>query len=544
MLEAGRKFAELTKRRTRGFEQTSRTVFVPPSQGGINTIDGAANAPIEDALRLINMIPQQYGTGVRKGYREWMPPVPLGDGIKTVMPWTSKSTDTDTSRLFVATSDGIYEATAPGVAPVKRFDFAVKSANAGWCTWHNYQTLAGAFLLIADLANGYIVYTGSTNTFAAGVITGPTPPVATLDFVTVWKNRVFLVQQDTGSAWYLPVGQITGNATEFNFGNKFKYGGHLKGIWNWTLDGGEGVDDYLVAISQAGDVVIYKGTDPSVAGEFVMHGVFFVGATPKGRRIANDYGGDLIVLSINGLIQLSKLIGGLPLTDAKVSLSYKVNQRLNTVMALTIDSFGWEVKSAPADQLVIVATPKQIGVPDMQFAMQTATNGWCQFADLPMLTGEAWRGRFYIGTADNRLYTYEGYVDHVQLADVGASANAIEWEALTTFNSYGAPALFKRIQMLRPQFVGSEVPTFFIRANYDFDISSIGGSPGYVVPAGGLWGTGLWDLALWGGGYIANQPPVGGSGVGRHISINLRGRSSNETVHVGTDVLFDVGGML
>jgi hypothetical protein len=540
----GKRYQEIAARRARAAKQRTQAVFLPPSQGGINAIDGAANVPPNDALRLINMVPQEYGTAVRKGYREHCPPVPLGDGIKTVMPFVSKTTDTDTSRLFCATSDGIYEITTPGAAPIKRFDFPVKTALAGWCSWHNFQTLAGQFLLICDLANGYIVYDGTANTFAVGVITGPTPAEVTLDFVTVWKNRVWLVQQDTGTAWYLPVGTFTGLAKEFNFGNKFKYGGHLKGLWNWTLDGGEGVDDYLVGISAGGDCVVYKGTDPDTAGDFNMQGSFFLGTPPRGRRIADDFGGDLLVLTSAGCLQLSKLIGGLPVTDEQVSISRKINPRLNQFMDRTLDLFGWEIRSFPREQLIILAAPQEVGRPPMQFVYQTATRAWSQFNNLPMLTGEVFKGKFYIGTLDNRVFTYEGYVDNVLLADAGASANAIEWEGFTSFQSYGAPATFKRIQMMRPQFVGTEVPAFFIQANYDFDISAITGSPGYVVPAGGLWNTGLWDGAAWGGGFIVDQPPWGGSGVGRHIAINMRGRSSNETIHVGTDVMFDTGGLL
>ena len=115
--QPGTALQEIAGRRKRAAKQRTQAVFLPPSQGGINAIDGAANVPPNDALRLINMVPQEYGTAVRKGYREHCPPVPLGDGVKTVMPFVSKSTDTDTSRLFCATSDGIYEITTPGVAP-------------------------------------------------------------------------------------------------------------------------------------------------------------------------------------------------------------------------------------------------------------------------------------------------------------------------------------------------------------------------------------------------------------------------------------------
>jgi hypothetical protein len=542
--QPGQKLQELAVRRRTPSKQTTQALFLPSSQGGINAIDGAAQVPPQDALRLINMVPQEYGTAVRKGHVEHCEPVPLGDGVKTLIPFTSKTTDTDTSKLFAVTSDGIYDVTTPGMLPVQVFNFVVKSTIAGWCSWTNYQTLAGSFLLVCDLANGYIVYDGSANTWAVGAITGPTPSEALLDFVTVWKNRVWLVQQDTGAAWYLPVGTVTGAAKEFNFGNKFKYGGHLKGLWNWTIDGGEGVDDYLVAVGAGGDCLVYKGTDPDTAGDFNMQGSFWLGSSPRGRRIADDFGGDLLLLCTNGLVQLSKLIGGLPVTDEQVSVSHKINPRLNQFMDRTLNQYGWEVRAHPREQLIFVATPKETGFPQMQFVYHTGTRAWSQFNNLPMLTGEAFKGRFFIGTLDNRVFVYEGNVDNVLLADDGASATAIGWESLTSFQSYGAPAIFKRVQMMRPQFVGQEVPAFYIQAKYDFDISPIVGAPGASTASGGLWNTALWDGSLWGGGFVTNQTPWGGSGVGRHVSVNMRGLSSNETIHVGTDVMFDTGGML
>lgn len=542
-LNLGKKFAELAGRKRQPQQQNTQPIFLPPSQTGINAIDGLANVPPSDALFLANMIPREFGVHVRKGYRQWCEPVPLGDGIKTLIAVEDTNSDTPTRRLFACTSDGIYDCSTFGGTPVKVYNFTIKDTRAGWCSWTHYTTTAGQFVLVADNSNGYIIYTVGTNSWAAGALQGPAPE-SSLDFVTVWKNRVWFVQGNTTKAWYLPVGQIGGQAKDFDFGNKFRYGGYLKSIWNWTLDGGEGVDDYLVALSSAGDMVVYKGTDPDTAADFRMHGWWYIGRPTQGRRNGDDMGGELLILTDYGVIQTSKMISGLPATDEQVSLSYKINPRINDTLQRGNTVFGWQMKFSPGDQFIIIPTPKEEGRPWMQFVYSLPTKAWCQFYGMPIKCCETWVGKLYFGDDVNTVWTYEGFADNVTLTDPGTEANAIEWELFQSFQNYGAPATFKRVQFLRPQFVGQATPTFGIAARYDFDISALPGSPAYVPPSGGLWDSGVWDVDVWGGGFIITQPPFGGAGMGRHIAITMRGRSAAETIHVGTDVLFDIGGML
>jgi hypothetical protein len=536
---------ELSQRKRRAQSQNTQSVFAPAFQGGINSLIAAGSVPPQDALFMYNMIPQEYGTAVRRGYTEHCQPVPVGTGVRTVIPFNVQVAGSNPAdKLFVVTSDGIYDATVAGALPTKVLDWPVKAHPAGYCSWHTYATVAGQFLLVCDLVNGYYVYTASTNTWAVGSITGPDPAEATLDFVTVWKNRVWFIQRDTSVAWYLPVGQIGGAATKFEFGNKFKYGGWLKSIWNWTLDAGEGVDDYLVALGSAGDMVVYKGTDPSVGTNFNMVGWWYIGKSVQGRRQGDDMGGELLVLSTYGILQLSKLISGLPVTDEGASISYKINPRLSTFMDRTSNEFGWQIRLFARGQLIFVTTPKEVGKPWMQFVYSTTTRAWSQFLDLPMVSCDSWRGGFFFGTDDNRVMQYTGFSDKVLLADAGESAEAIEWELLSGYQLYTQAPVFKRVHFLRPQFIGTTTPTFAVKASYDFDLQGAASSPPYVDPATGVWNTGAWDVAYWSGGAIVNQPPRGASGLGRHIAIAMRGHSASECIHIGTDVLFDSGGML
>jgi hypothetical protein len=534
-------------RQQRGQQQATQAVFVTAPQGGINALSGAGAVPEQDAIFLTNLIPQEYGCHVRKGYVEWCQPLPAGtlaDGVKTLIPVSGQNSDTPVDKLFACTSEGIYDITTQGAAPVLKLTWPLHTARSGWVSWHAYTTLAGQFILACDTENGYYVYTVSTDTWAVGVITGPTPSEAALDFVTVWKNRVWFVQQSTGSAWYLPVGQITGSATEFQFGNKFKYGGYLKSLWNWTLDGGEGVDDYLAVISSGGDMLIYKGEDPATAGEFRQVGAWYIGKPTQGRRQGDDLGGDLYLLSVFGILQPSKLIAGSPLQNQSVQLSYKINPRINNILDEGNQTYGWQIKFSPVDQLLFLIVPRVPGQPYRQFVYSIATQAWCQFANVPMKCGDIYKGKFMFGSDENRVFMYTGAVDNVLVEDNGASSTNITWEMLTGFQTYNTPANWKRVHFLRPRFIGAEIPTYNVAARYDFDLSFLP----MPYPSGnmdfGRWNNGHWDGVLWAGEYLTSQYPMGGSGMGQHIAIAMRGQSAGGTIYLGTDLLMDSGGYL
>lgn len=532
----------------RGQAQNTQAAFMPPAQGGVNGVDAVSAMPMGDAIALYNMIPARGGVHVRKGYREHCEAVPLGDGIKTMIPVESiKSDGTGTPKLFACTSDGIYDVTTAGAAATKVQDFGIKSTQTGWCSWTAFTTAAANFILVCDLANGYYIYNVGTDTwskpaFASGGVEGVDP--ANLDFVMVWKQRVWFCERNSARGWFLPVGSVTGTAESFNFGSKFRYGGYLKSLWNWTLDGGEGIDDYLVAVGSAGDMVIYKGTDPKTAGEFDLRGWWFIGAPTEGRRQGGDIGGELLLLTTYGVLQASSLVSGLPLTNEQVSISYKINPDINATLLRGVTQHGWMMKMHPAEQIMLLIVPKETGQPYTQFCYNTATRAWSVLLDMPMKCADVWQNKLYFGTDDNRVFVYDGYSDNVLLADEGASSNAVEWEMLTSFQSFGSPARMKRVHFIRPQFISTAPPLYMVQARYDFDISELPGSPAYTPPAGGIWGSGLWDVDVWGGGYVVNAPPQGGTGLGRHVAIAMRGRSAAETVHVGTDVMLDFGGFL
>lgn len=520
----------------------SRPMLAPVA--GVNAIDGLAQPMPTDAIYSFNMVPAPRGMKVRDGYREWCTDVGTG-GVRTIIPYISTLASED--KLFAAAEDGIYDVTASSASPSSVLSFGTVDSTSGYGQFVNFINLAGAkFILYCDESNGYQLYTQATNSWAAvasgssaGQINGADP--ADFAFCMIWKARVWFVTRDTGDAYYLPVGQVTGTVTKFNFSNKFKYGGYLVGLWNWTVDGGEGVDDYLVGISSAGDVVVYKGTDP--ATDIEQRGVYFIGPTPTGRRCAGSFGGELYLLSSYGLVPISKLMAGQVVIDTSILVSRKITPLINIDMAQSRMDLGWEIKLLPTQNLLMISTPKQSNFDYIQYVQSIDTRGWALYRDFPFDTGDSWNGDFYVGTADNRVLIHTGTLDNVTLADPD-SGDEIEWSLLTWYSDLETPAQNKITQLIRPTFTAERVPNYSVLARYDYDLQEALAVPIPSVPTGDVWDVAVWDTAVWGVGTITSNALSGGAGMGRSIAIALRGTSSAETTLIRFDIAFTFGNIL
>lgn len=534
-----------------GSENRPKQLQVAPSSpflapvGGVNAIDGLAKPMFEDAIYAFNMVPYQYGMKVRDGYTEWCTNVGT-DGVKTVIPYKSSLSSQD--KLFAAAQDGIYDVTASSASPTLKLTFATNNANSGYGVYANNINIAGGkFILYCDETNGYHLYTQATDTWAAvaagtgaGQIDGVTP--ANLAFCMIWKSRVWFVEKDTGDAWYLPVGQVAGKVTRFSFSNKFKQGGYLVGLWNWTVDGGEGVDDYLVAISSAGDVVVYKGTDPDTAATFDQKGVYYIGPTPAGRRCAGSFGGELYLLSSYGLVPISKLMSGQVVIDTSILVSRKITPLINIDMAQSRTMQGWEVRLLPKQNLLMVSTPKLDNYDYIQYVQSLDTRGWALYRDFPYETGDAWNDAFYVGTSDNKILIHTGSLDAVALG--ATTGTEIEWSILTWYQDLNTPAQNKITQFIRPTFIAEKVPTYSVLARYDYDLNEALAVPTPSTPTGDVWDVAVWDTAVWGVGVLTSNALSGGAGMGRSIAIALRGTSAAKTTLVRFDLTFTFGNVL
>lgn len=526
----------------------ARTVAVPPPRGGINALQNLAEQTPEDAVFMINMIPAPSGATSRTGYREWATNVGTAGLVRTIIPFVGSAAGDD--RLFACAANGIYDVSNSTAAPTLLITFLTIDDDSGRGVWQNFVNTNGDyFVLYTDETNGYYVYTETAGTWAKIIMGGGASQISgtnPVNFVSVlvWKSRVWFVEKNSGRAWYTAVGALYGAVTSFNFGNKFQHGGDLRAQYNWSVDGGEGVDDYLVSVSGGGDVILYKGTDPASASTFDQRGQYFIGPPPAGRRLAAAFGGELYLLSSFGIIPLTQLLSGQVISETATLVTRKITPLVNTDMQLYRDDIGWEIRYIPTQNLLMVTTPKQTGISYKQYVQNLDTQGWAFFRDFPVFTGDTWHGFYYHGTEDGIVYVHTGDLDNVLLDD-DESGDEIDWSVLTSYQDYDLPAANRVAQMIRCTFLAALSPAYVAVAKYDYDMSEPLMTP-ILAPAlsGSLWDVALWDVGLWGGSVITINPLRGANGLGRSMAIWLRGNSRTSTTWIRSDITAIYGNVL
>lgn len=521
------------------------THVVAPIQG-MDTVSPGVLIPAGYSIYSYNLIGAEYGLRSRLGWREWVTGL-NGEQVRSLLPFTGSTKSGSSNRLFACTTSGIWDVSASTTTPTQVVTFGTQDGDSGFGISTVFVNSAGGhFLCYCDEANGYYVYEEATTTWTAAGL--PANPVTGVDptrlaFVMGWKNRLWFVEKDTAAAWYLDIGAVTGPAVKFNFGARFKYGGDLRGLWSWTYDGGSGIDDALVAVSGGGDVVVYKGTDPSSASTFGLSGVWYTGSVPSGRKFATDFGGDLLVMSSTGIQAMGRLVTA----GNGFAIQYetaKIANLFNTLQSSTANLRGWSMRIHPKDSALMVLVPVASGQPTQQLVMSLSTKGWHQYRDMPVgVCAEPWGGTLYFGTEDGRVCMNDGDVDGVLLADPNAYS-PVYWSALTGFTNMGRPTQ-KQITLMRPtiQSQGGSIP-HEIAARYRWDLSEIPAISAAAPSGGALWDVALWDQAVWGGSYSAQQPVRGAFGIGPEVAIAIRGAASSRMVWSGVDIEWDEGGFL
>lgn len=540
---------------TRGGPQAAKAQAVPAPIRGIDARTILSAADVSHCIYCYNLTPGEYGLKVRPGYREWHIDLTLSTnyGVGTLIPFGGVDDVLSDDRLFAVSNEGIWNVTLEGGANLLLVDFSLEAnggdttALAGFGNYTQFVTDADEQLLFyADSRNGLFVYSATTEAWTRPAITGV--DVTKVNFVMSHKNQLWFVERDNARAWYLPAGAIAGPAAAFHFGGSFKHGGSLAGLFTWTVDGGEGVDDYFIVVSRSGDVLTYKGTDPSSAEHWGMTGQYYIGAVPEGNRFAATQGGSLLLLSVYGLISVGDLIQGV---DGKNIAAETETQKIATIIRRHMANFrsaiGWEVRSVPSLGALIISSPPNAYGVYIQYVMDATTGGWGLWRDVPMLCFAEWGGRMYFGAKDGRVMISDVPVDNALLEPEEGVINgeAIAFSILTTYQNYGEPALLKRGKHIRPQFISPVRPNVTALFRYDYDLSEILNTETGGLPTDSLWNVGAWDSAAWASTLPIGWHPVrGGWGMGRAIAIATTGNARAETTLVGWDVIWDSGGPL
>ena len=332
-------------------------------------------------------------------------------------------------------------------------------------------------------AGGAATANGASSAAPAVTITG----VATSDLAQVWlfKERLFFVEKDSTSAWYLPVESIGGAASEIDLGSVFRRGGRLLFGATWSLDSGDGLDDVCIFVSSNGEIAVYEGTDPASASTWSLTGVYDI-APPTDKHAFFKTGGDLAILTNDGIIPVSEALSKDRAALQAMAITYPIEDKWKEAVTNRTTSFPVSATLWQTQAMLLCGVPGN----DVAYVANARTGAWCRY------TG--WDVRCSAVSSDDMFYgNSNGKVMRAETGGTDAGA-AFVGAYVPKFTSGGSPAIKSAIHggvTIR----SNAEPGFAMKAHKDYQVSEAPSATTMEVDASATWGSGVWGTFVWGG---------------------------------------------
>ena len=503
---------------------------LPAPIGGWNARDPVANMKPTDAIYLDNFWPSPSAVQIRPGYAT-QANVPSGNTanmLQTLLPYANPD---GTVKLFAAANSGVFDCSI-GQTPTTPNPICT----TGQVRYKNFVNGGSTFLWCCDGQDTPFYYSAASG-WTTAMITGVANPQL-FNNVDVFNGRLILCQKGSLSFWYLGVQSIQGAATEFLLEPFFTKGGYLVATTSWTNVSVLGSQQYFLAISSQGELIIYAGTDPSLAGSFTKVGMFFVGK-PIGPKPFVTLGTDIGIMTVAGMVPLTKAMQAAT-TDRSAFYTDKIQPALAAYTATYASNPGWCATLFPAQNALVINVPLVSqggtqGQTSWQLCMNTQTGAWARFF--------GWNATDFC-ELDGKLYFCSGY--KVNQAWIGTTDNGagIVCTAKQAFTKAGTENL-KLPQLVRPLITGNAAAKFAVGIDMDFEDNLFTtGMPVVASGAPGVWDTSFWDKALWSSqnGVTKAWTTVNVSGPGQYFSLRLQIASSGvPLIWMATNFLLQAG---
>lgn len=508
--------------------RVSTGASIPAPVEGWDAVSPLAAMDPKRAIVLDNWFPREGYIELRRGWR-YHATSGSTSPVETVAAYHGVTAVSDA--LFAIVGGTIYDTTDPSNMVASTVTGLANSRSQ----FVNFTTTGGHFLYMVNGANNPNIWDGSA--WTTPTITGITASEAV--HINVHKNRVWFVLNNSTKAAYLPVDSIQGAATTFELGGLFSLGGYLVAMATWTLDAGVGVDDHAVFISSRGEVVIYKGTNPASAADWQLVGVFQLGA-PIGRRCFTKVGGDLALISVDGVIPLSKSLIYDRAAMNNVALTADIAPVMNESARLYGSNFGWQLIGYPRGTMAILNVPIQESTTQQQYVMNTLSGAWARFKAQNANCWEVFQDRLFFGDNDGNVCE----------ADVSASDGGqdIVADLKTAFNYFRSHGVLKRWPMIQPLIASDGRVAPAIDLNTDFRDSIPTNTTSSSSSGGVLWNQFNWDEANWPDALTNSTDWQTVTAIGQcaavrmRVVVNVTGEGSEWDVGIWDAALWDAGG--
>lgn len=509
-------------------EAISTSKSTAPPLGGWNTRDPEANMDSKYALTLDNWFPDTGSIGLRPGATNFVTSIGGNLQAKTLGAWKG----TSAQKLFAFTDNGVYD-----VSTINAAGTLVHPYTSGYACNINFVTTGGSFLVTVNGVDDLAYTNGTTwNTVASFTISaGGTLITNQIDNISSFKRSIFFVKKNSMSFFFLPIDSITGVVSEFPVGGLFNKGGKLVACGTWTIDGGQGMDDYSVFITDQGQAAIYQGTDPSSASTWLLKGIYDL-APPIGKKCFCRFGGDLLVLTRRGLFSMTRTLRDKMMIQS-AALSDAVGEAFTRSAAITGDLEGWEVIEFPTYNAIVCNVPQGQYTTSHQYVMNTKTGAWCRFKGWDAFSFAFFNNKLYMGMAGKIGQAF------VPGNDFNASITA---EARTAFNYYSPRSRLKSWKLLRPNLLIGGSCAVNIALDTDFSAGTDYGAAVFNSTTEARWDAANWGSSAWSSEPSSRSEWITAAAADSYCAaIRLRVIARSSTIRwSATDVVYAVGGMV
>lgn len=389
---------------------------------GVNAVSPLMALRETEAILMENFFPASDGLAIRDGYVSHS--TGFADPVDRL--WVY-SQPTGGEELYATTDAGVFEVTSAGAIGA-----TVMALTEGETSSASISTGAGSYLFLANGVDTVKTYDGSS---WASIATFGALATSDLSYVETYRQRLYFVKKNSLELEYLSANSISGATTNYPLGAIFRRGGYIVALGTWTIDGGAGPEDNLVVVTSQGEVAVFAGSLPSDTSLWKERGVYYL-AKPLGKQPLYKWGGDILILTENGLYPLSAAVQSAAI-DRTQAISEKIKPLFNTAAGLYSENSGWQIIADPLMPALIVNVPST--PVRKQFVMNTQTKAWTTFS--------GWDARCFARMGQEIYFGTSTAVKRVNgVSDEGANIVSTVLQAPSRFGL----GFTKKIELLKP----------------------------------------------------------------------------------------------
>ena len=454
--------------------------------GGWASVNSFASVNANTALILKNLVPSQNSSKVRGGSE--VACVVTGS-VMTLMSYN----DGAIVKLLAAAAGKVYEIPVSvnfgakrKVRPEELLSTAIELATGKQSAAWQYVSMANAAdavkLVCVNGFDGMHVYDGAT--FVRHIPT--TNDKLTFNNITEFKGRLWCTDQGSSIVYYGDVLSNTpANMIAFPVGPFLRKGGSITLIDSMSVDGGSGPDDYLVMISDRGEILVWRGIDP--ADDFQLVGVFNK-AKPLGFRCLKKMGTDLVYFSETGPEYLSDL---LPAAGTVSKMSVPIRTEFERVIFENHLAFGWDFVLYSRRGWVLFNIPIVAPSEMHQYVLNLETQTWFEITD--------WNAQCWV---QHGSYIVFGDPNgNIVVADYGQNdrGNAINVDYMQSWSEFET-ASKKKFNMAQMTIKSNTKPEIMVDIMVNYEEVMPENIPAFGQKAvSSPWDISPWNISPWSG---------------------------------------------